>query len=110
MKYYLIDEINGTDMEKLSLFLMKNGIVSGLDRIIWINMPEKYLNEIQSGHPNCKPYVFAVELGADTVKAEFLIRTLKDMRCSCSGYSDKRQSQFIMRFMDEMIRKLDVRT
>jgi hypothetical protein len=110
MKYYLTDEINGTDMGRLSRFLMENGKVSGLDRIFWINVPDKYLNEIQSGHPDCKPYVFAVELGPGMVKAEFFIRTLKDMRCSCSGYSDKKQSQFIMRFMDEMIRKLEIRT
>jgi hypothetical protein len=110
MKYYLIDEINGTDMERIFRFLRENGKVSGLDRIFWINVPEKYLNEIQSCHPDCKPYVFAVELGAGMVKAEFFIRTLKDMNCSCSGYSDIKQSQFIMLFMDEMIRKLKIRT
>jgi hypothetical protein len=110
MKYYLIEEIIYTDMEKLALFLRENGNASGLERLFWINLPERYLNEVQSGHTGCKPYVFAVELGAGAIRAELFVRTLKDMRCSCSGCSDKRQTQFIMRFMDEMIRKLEIRT
>jgi hypothetical protein len=110
MKYYLIDEINGTDMARLSLFLRENGTVSGLDRIFWISVPEEHLNKTQSGHAGCKPYVFAVELGAGLIKAELFIRTLKDMRCSCSGYPEPEQAQFIIRFMDEMIRELGIRT
>ena len=110
MKYYLIEEINDRDMEKLALFLRENGTASGLERLFWINVPEKYLNVVQSGHAVCKPYVFAIELGAGTAKAELFIRNLTDMRCSCSGYSDKKQSQFIISFVDEMIRRLDIRT
>jgi hypothetical protein len=110
MRYYLIDEISDMDMERISLFLRDNGKISDLDKIFWINLPEEYLSEIQSGHAGCKPYVFAVELGSCMVKSEFFIRTLKDMRCSCSGYSDLRQSQFIIHFVDEMIRVLEIRT
>jgi len=110
MKYYLIDEINGKDIERISPFLRENGNISGLEGMFWINVPDKYLNEIQSCHPDCKPHVFAVELGVSTVRAEFFIRTLKDMKCSCSGYSDRQQTRFIISFMDEMIRKLDIRT
>jgi len=110
MKYYLIDEISGQDMERLSLFLEHNGTMSGLDKIFWINAPEEILNETQSGHVRCHPYFFAVELGAGMIKAEFFIRTLKDMRCTCSSSADERQSQFIIRFVDDIIRKLDIKT
>src|SRR5512136_2526873 len=101
MKYYLIDELSAPDLERISVFLRDNGTISGLDKIYWISIPEEYLNQIQSGHAGCQPYVFAVELGAGMIKAEFFIRTLKGMRCSCSGYPDSRQIQFIIRFLDE---------
>jgi hypothetical protein len=110
MKYYLIDEIASLDMERVSVFLKDKGTMSGLDKVFWINMPEEYLNGTQSLHVDCGPYFFAVEMGSNMVKAEFFVRTLKDMRCSCNGYSDSRQGQFIIRFMDEMIRELNIRT
>ncbi len=110
MKYYLIDEIDDKDMERISLFLMEKGVISGLEKIFWITVPEEYLNNSQAGHAGCKPYVFAVELGARQIRAEFFIRTLQDMRCSCNGYPEPEQGQFIVRFMDEMIEGLGIRT
>lgn len=110
MKYYLIDEISGPDMEKLSAHLMAVGFASGLEGIFWITMPEEYLDEIQSGHKDCKPFVFAVELETVAAKAEFFIRSLKGMKCSCSGYANPGQSMFIIRFINEMIEKLNIRT
>lgn len=110
MKYYLIDEISSPDMEKLSSHLRDIGEVSGLEGIFWIKIPEEYLDGIQSGHRDCKPYVFAVELEARAAKAEFFIRSLKGMKCSCSGYANPGQSVFIIRFINEMIRELGIGT
>jgi hypothetical protein len=110
MKYYLIDEIVLNDMERLSAFLKDNAVMSGLDKVFWVRMPEKYFNETQSSHVNCQPYYFAVELGVGMIKGEFYIRTLKDFNCSCSGYADYAQTQYIIRFMDEMISELKIRT
>lgn len=110
MKYYLIDEISVPDMEKLLVFLRDKGIASGLEGVFWIKVPEEYLDEIQSGHMDCKPYVFAVEPGKGEIKAELFIRSSKGMKCSCSGYPDPGQSLFVIRLMDEMIRELDIRT
>jgi hypothetical protein len=110
MKYFLIDEISGPDMEKLSAHLRDIGEASGLEGVFWIKMPEEYLDGIQSGHGECKPYVFAVELGAGAAKAEFFIRSLKGMKCSCSVYANPGQIMFIIRFINEMIRELGIGT
>lgn len=110
MKYYLIDEIALNDMERLSAFLKDNAVMSGLDKVFWVRMPEKYLTETQSGHVNCQPYFFAVELGAGMIKGEFYIRTLKDLNCTCNSCADTPQTQFIIDFMDEMINELQIRT
>jgi len=109
MKHYLVDEISVPDIEKLSERLRDIGTASGLEDLFWIRMPEEYLSEIQSCHEACKPYVFAVDLCAGAVKAEFFIRSEKVMKCSCSGYADPAQSMFIIRFFDEMIEKLNIR-
>jgi hypothetical protein len=110
MKYYLIDEIPVTDMERLSGFLRDNAVASGLDRVFWVNIPADCLNETQCSHTDCHPYFFAVELGADYLKAEFFVRTLKGFNCTCKGFPDDAQARFIMGFVDEMINKLKIRT
>jgi hypothetical protein len=110
MKYYLIDEIPATDMERLSGFLRDNAASSGLDKIFWVSIPENCLNETQCTHADCCPYFFAVELGSGYLKAEFFVRTLKGFNCTCSGFPDDDQVRFIMCFVDEMIKKLKIRT
>jgi hypothetical protein len=110
MKYFFIDEISGSDMERLSMFLSDNATSSGLDKIFWVNITEDFLNETQCSHADCRPYFFAIELGSGYLKAEFFVRTLKGFNCTCSGLSDDSQTRFIMRFVDEMIKKLKIRT
>lgn len=110
MKYYLIDEIPVTDMERLSGFLSDNATASGLDKVFWINMPADCLNETQCSHADCHPYLFAIELGSGYLKAEFFVRTLKGFNCTCSGFPGEAQVRFIMRFVDEMIKKLNIKT
>jgi hypothetical protein len=110
MRYYLIDEISVTDIELLAGFLRDNATASGLNKVFWVKIPEDCLNETQCSHTDCCPYFFALELGADYLKAEFFVRTLKGFNCMCTGFPDDAQARFIMRFVDEMINKLKIRT
>jgi hypothetical protein len=110
MKYYAIDEIPSADMDKVSAFLKSHGSASGLEKIFWVNLPDEYLNTVQAGHTDCRPYFFAVELGRDIMKAELYVRTLKGLKCTCSGYSDPEQSRFIINFIDEIVKELKLRT
>lgn len=110
MKYYLIDEISGRDMERLSRYLKDSRKMSGLDKLFWIEVPEEFLNDVQAGHGTCRPYFFSLETGAGMIKTELFIRTLKGMKCTCSSYADERQTRFITGFVDGIIRNLDIRT
>jgi hypothetical protein len=110
MRYYLIDEISIPDMEKVSRYLRSKGEISGIENIYWIRVPDGYLNLIQTDHMDCQPFFFAIELGRGIIKAEFFIRTLKGMGCSCNSCLDPEQTAFIIGFMDEMIGKLELRT
>jgi hypothetical protein len=110
MRYYLIDEIAVNDMERLTGFLKGNVAISGLDKVFWVPIPEDYLNERQCSHTDCRPYYFAIELSTGLLKAEFFIRTLKGFNCTCSSLADDTQMRFIIRFVDEMIKGLKIRT
>ena len=110
MRSYLIDEISPSDMDKISGFLKKNAIKSNLGQILWVQMPDDLLSDIQTEHRNCQPHVFAVELGSDWIKLEFFVRSLKNMRCICLGYCTHPQRDFIIDFAHGMIEQLGIKT
>ena len=97
-------------MVKVSEFLKENAQSATLERLFWIKVPEDLLNETQFEHKQCQPHVFAVELGDDWIKLEFLVRSLANMRCTCPGYGTKQQRDFIIHFAHNMIEQLNIKT
>lgn len=110
MKSYYLDEISAADLDKITGYLSKNAVESGMDRLFWIEMPPGCLTDFQSGHSDCRPYRFAVETGDTWIRAEFFVRTSVKFRCDCNGYCNDDQKQFIMNYIDNMIDELDIRT
>ena len=110
MRSYLIDEIPPADMEKIVEFLKRNAIRSELDDIFWVQMPEDLLSDIQYQHRECRPFVFAIELGSDWMKLEFFIRSLKGLRCQCQAYARPQQRILIIHFANNMIEQLGIST
>lgn len=109
MRYYLIDEITSRDMELISGFLRENAAPSGLDNVYWVNIPDSCLNETQQDHAGCKPYCFAMELGKGLIKAELFVRTLRGFNCACSEFSNETQKHYVIQFVDEMLRTLEIK-
>jgi len=110
MRAYLIDEISASDIKKITAFLNENSIRSRLNSVFWVEIPADLLSGVQYEHKNCRPYVFAAELGDDWFKAEFFVRTLEGMGCDCQNYATPQQREFILSFFHNMIDALDVRT
>lgn len=110
MRAYLVDEILSDDMVNIRAYLKENTVSSQLDQVFWAQIPDDLLSADQLAHKNCRPHVFAVELGEDWVKCEFLIRSLPNMQCTCPAYAGRLQRRHILSFADNMIRKLGVKT
>lgn len=110
MRAYLIDEIRDQEMDRVREFLKQHAIHSSLEQIFWVRIPDDLLDETQYLHRQCRPHVFAVELGQDWIKLELFVRTLKSMRCDCPGYCTPGQRDYIFRFADGMVEQLKIRT
>lgn len=110
MRAYIIDEISRSDMEKINSFLKETAIAANLDQIFWVPIPDDLLSDIQFKHSNCRPHVFAVELGSDWVKLEFFVRSLKTLQCTCPAYCSAQQRDYVIEFTHNMIENLGVRT
>jgi hypothetical protein len=110
MRYYLVDEISLSDMEKLNTFLGQDAIRSELEQLFWIQIPNELLNDIQVMHRECQPYQFAIELGNEWLKAEFFIRSKNNLRCACSEYCTPPQRDFIIQYIQDILETLDIKT
>ncbi len=110
MRYYLVDEISLSDMEKLNTFLRQDAIRSELEQLFWIQIPKELLNDIQAMHRECQPYQFAIEVGSEWLKAEFFIRSRNNLRCTCSEYCTPSQRDFIIQYIQDMLETLEIKT
>jgi hypothetical protein len=110
MRQYLLDEISRKDISRIRDYLGEHAQASGLADIWWVDLNEDLLSPDQFEHRDCTPFRFAVELGDNFVRFEFLIRSQKTMRCSCIGYATRQQRDFIMAFADRLVEDLELRT
>jgi hypothetical protein len=110
MRFYLIDEISKPHMEKIHAYLMKYAMRSGIEKLLWVKIPDDLLTDVQVQHKDCQPHVFAVELGTDWIKLELFARSLKGFRCRCSSYCSSSQRDFILNYADRLIEVLEIQT
>jgi hypothetical protein len=115
MRQYQLDEIARGDIPRVREYLQKHATASSLADVWWVDLPEDLLSPVQFGHQQCRPFRFAVELGAPEVgdcfvRFECLIRSEQTMRCACIGYATRQQRDFILAYADRLVEKLALRT
>jgi hypothetical protein len=110
MRQYQLDEIPRKDIPRVREYLNQHAVAAGLEGIWWVDLQEDLLSPDQFSHQDCRPFRFAIEVGDDFVRFEFLIRSLKTMRCSCIGYATRQQRDFIMGYADRLVEDLALRT
>ena len=110
MRQYLLDEISRPDIPRVRDYLQDHALASSLEDLWWVDLPEDLLSPEQFAHPDCRPFRFAVELGDNFLRFEFLIRSEQTMRCACIGYATRQQSDFILAFADRLVEDLALKT
>jgi hypothetical protein len=110
MRQYTLDEISRSDIPRVREYLKAHAAASSLADIWWVDLREDLLSPEQFSHRDCQPFRFAVELGDDFVRFEFLIRSRETMRCGCIGYATRVQREFILAFADRLVEDLALRT
>lgn len=108
MRQFLIDEIPHPQMEAVSAYLKERTVSSGLEKIFWLEIPERLLSPIQEAHKSCGPHCLAIETGQDFVKFEFLVRCRRRLRCDCVRYVTTAQETFLLNFVHALNQALDL--
>lgn len=110
MKQYVIDEIRLADHQKIKDYLDATLGDSGVNGLYWLPMDATLLSDVQRSHTDCAPFVMALELGADRLAGELLVRTRQRVRCDCIRYADQRQRNWLVQTMDAMFDQLGIIT
>jgi hypothetical protein len=109
MRQLLIDEIPRRPMEEIEVYLKEKTVSSGMERIFWLEIPERLLSPVQEEHKTCGPHYLAIETGKDFIKLEFLVRCRERLRCDCVQYATPRQETYLMDFAQALIQALDLK-
>jgi hypothetical protein len=108
MKQIVIDELRPSDYKALKSYLNDQFGAAAIDGIYWLPLDPGTLTAKQREHADCQPFYFAVELEADRISFEFLVRTKHRVRCSCMAYATRDQCDWLMRKVDSVFQQLDI--
>jgi len=111
MRCYLIEDFYPEQLLKVTTALSDKGWSGSLDGVFYLPVPEELLTDVQRGHAGeCGPHIFVLEAEADagTLKLELLVRARKKLRCECVMYATPAQRDYIISFLDDFIRHLDI--
>lgn len=110
MKQYVIDELRGTDFEKVKTYFDDHLEFSAMDGIYWLPLARELLTPVQSTHTDCHPFCFALELEPTRLTAEFLVRTPQRIRCDCIAYATESQRNWLIAHVDAVFDRLEIIT
>ena len=109
MRQFVIDQLSREERANIESYLKRTLKPSSVGDVYWIEVPEDLLSKEQRDHEECGPFFFAVELEAEAVSFELLVRSQKNLHCSCIAYASSAQRDFILRFVDKMLQAEQIR-
>ena len=110
MKQYVIDELRPADHGKIKAYLEAQFGPAEMGGIYWIPVEPSLHSETQASHAACHPLFFALELSETALTAELLVRTKNRIRCDCICYATEDQFLWLIRVMDAIFERLEIKT
>ena len=108
MKQYVIDELRPEDHDKVKAYLDERYAVAQFEGLYWVPLEDVLLEEVQKSHGACRPHYFALELSAQRLACELLVRTRQRIRCECIQYATQAQRNWLIQLLDEILAELDI--
>lgn len=105
MRQIVIDELSPMEKDNIDSYLKRNLQKASMDGLYWIELPPDLLSEKQQGHDECAPYTLGVEVEKESVRFELLVRSKNNLHCECIGYATSSQRQFVLDFIDNMLKE-----
>jgi len=113
MRNYLIEDLIDDHLALIEKHLAEQGYSGSIEDIYYLPVPQGLLSEEQKLHfDECGPYFLGLEvihdLAGNKLKMELLVRAHNKIRCSCVAYCTPPQRNYMLDFVDDMIKSLDI--
>ena len=105
MRQYVIDQLSREERANIESHLKRTLQPGPMEGVFWIEVPQDLLSADQRRHDECAPYFLGVELTAEAVCFELLVRSQTNLHCSCIAYASAAQRDFVLRFVDKMLQE-----
>lgn len=105
MRQFVIDELSFLEYDNLDNYLKRNLKPGRMNGVFWLELPEDILATTQLNHPDCGPFYFSFLLEKTEIRIEFLVRSSRNIRCSCIDWATPEQRTFLLDFIDNMIKE-----
>lgn len=109
MRQYMIDEISFLERDNLDSYLKRTLKPGGLEGVFFLSVPPDLLGPEQHSHEQCGPFTFTVILEQSSLRFELLVRGASNMHCSCIAWATPAQRQFVLDFVDRMLKEEMIR-
>jgi hypothetical protein len=103
MRQFLIDELTREERANIDSYLKRTLKPGPIDGLFWLAVPPDLIGAEQTGHEECGPFYFAIELGEDVLRFELLVRSQTNLHCSCIAYASPAQREFVLQFVDTLL-------
>jgi hypothetical protein len=113
MRSILLDELLEPEIDAVIDYLDRQARPSGIEGLYWLPLTRELWNETQlqgwedESWTEGGDYRFAVEVGPAWVRFELLVRSESLLNIG-GGQADERQALFVLRWADDMARKLNL--
>jgi hypothetical protein len=109
MRQVVIDEMKGEEKKKAEEYLARTAEPGPITGIYWLQVPPDLWSDIQQQHGACGPFYFAIESREAAISFELLVRSQTTLHCSCIGYATIAQRDFLLHYIDSMVREGEIR-
>ena len=103
MRQFLVDELTREERANIDSYLKRTLKPGPIEGLFWLAVPPDLIGAEQTGHEECGPFYFAIELTEDSLRFEFLVRSQANLHCSCIAYASTLQRDFVLKFVDTLL-------
>lgn len=110
MRTYTIDQLEEADIAAINARLLNMELQAGLEGIYWLPVPRDMLTPLQQEHiDSCGPYCLALEVEANAVHMELLVRGIGRITCKCLSFASVELRNHMIAYLEGLLEELNIR-
>lgn len=109
MRTYTIDQLEEADIAAINSRLLDMNLQAGLEGVYWLPVPRDMLTPAQAGHfDRCGPYCLALEVEANSIHMELLVRGMGRISCECLSFASEALRNHMITYLETMLQELKI--